>query len=149
MDKFSSATCLLHSDVVTGEVPRGQGNIRKRTKKKPWNGQSRSRRFSFHNFYNFFLFFFQLFYFIIFFYTFFLPTKFTHTHNHDPRPTTFSDTRVKQSQCSQRTVIIDLMKNQLEQMVISFRRGLPYKSDAGARRLQISVSLRVIGTKSD
>ena len=148
MDKFSSATCLLYSDVVKGEVPRGQGNIRKRTKKKPWNGQSRGRRFSFHNFYNFF-FFFNYFTLSFFFYTFFLPTTFTHTHTHDPRPTTFSDTRVKQSQYSQRTVIIDLMKNQLEQMVISFRRGLPYKSDAGARRLQISVSLRVIGTKSD
>ena len=59
------------------------------------------------------------------------------TSTHYPRPTTFSDTRVKQSQYSQRTVIIDLMKNQLEQMVISFHRGLPYKSDAGARRLQI------------
>ena len=105
--------------------------------------------FRFITFTIFFLFFFNYFTLSFFFYTFFLPTTFTHTHTHDPRPTTFSDTRVKQSQYSQRTVIIDLMKNQLEQMVISFRRGLPYKSDAGARRLQISVSLRVIGTKSD
>ena len=44
-----------------------------------------TRRFSFHKFYNFLLFNFLI---LIFFGIFFLPTTFTHTHNHDPRPTT-------------------------------------------------------------
>ena len=80
MNKTSSATWLLYSDVVKGEVPRGQGKIRKRTKKMPWKGQPRSRRFSFHNFYTFF--FFQLPFFIIFFFY----TLFTHDIYQHPRP---------------------------------------------------------------
>ena len=41
-------------------------------------------RLSFHEFYNFLLFIFLI---LIFFWkTFFLPTTFTHTHTHDPRP---------------------------------------------------------------
>ena len=44
-----------------------------------------TRRFLFHKFYNFLLFNFLI---LIFFGIFFLPTTFTHTHNHDPRPTT-------------------------------------------------------------
>ena len=56
---------------------------------------------------------------------------------------------VKQRQHSQGTVIIDLTKNQVEQIVICFPGGLPYKSDAGARRFQILVSLRVFGTEKD
>ena len=44
-----------------------------------------TRRFSFHKFYNFLIFNFLI---LIFFGIFFLPTTFTHTHNHDPRPTT-------------------------------------------------------------
>ena len=43
-----------------------------------------TRRFSFHEFYNFLLFNFLIF--IFFCKTFFLPTTFTHTHTHDPRP---------------------------------------------------------------
>ena len=42
-----------------------------------------TRRFSFHKFYNFLLFNFLI---LIFFGNFFLPTTFTHTHTHDPRP---------------------------------------------------------------
>ena len=82
MDKSSSATCLLYG---------------KRTKKKPWRKrQSRSssrspsvRDFRFINILQLFsiYFFFELLYVITFFFhTFFLPTKFTHTHTHDPRP---------------------------------------------------------------
>ena len=48
-----------------------------------------------------------------------------------------------------KTVTIDLTKNQAELMVICFPGGLPHKSDAGARRLQILVSLGVFGTESD
>ena len=79
----------LYSDVVKGEVPRGQGKIRKTTTKKPWKGKSRSRRFSFHNYYNFFIiFFFSITLLYHFFSLLFLPTTFTHTHTHtyDPRP---------------------------------------------------------------
>ena len=78
----------LYSDVVKGEVPRGQGKIRKTTKKKPWKGKSRSRRFSFHNYYNFFIIFFSITLLCHFFSLLFLPTTFTHTHTHtyDPRP---------------------------------------------------------------
>ena len=39
IDKSSSATYLLYSDVVKGEpmqVPRSLGNIRRKTKKRPW-----------------------------------------------------------------------------------------------------------------
>ena len=43
-----------------------------------------TRRFSFHEFYNFLLFNFLIF--IFFGRPFFLPTTFTHTHTHDPRP---------------------------------------------------------------
>ena len=43
-----------------------------------------TRRFSFHKFYNFLLFNFLIF--IFFGRPFFLPTTFTHTHTHDPRP---------------------------------------------------------------
>ena len=43
-----------------------------------------TRRFSFHEFYNFLLF--NLLIFISFWKTIFLPTPFTHTHTHDPRP---------------------------------------------------------------
>ena len=77
MNKSSSATCLLYSDVVEGEGPPGQGKIRKRAKK-----QSRSRRFSFHKFYNFF---FQLLYVITFFYTLFTHDIYPHPHLH-PHP---------------------------------------------------------------
>ena len=77
MNNSSSATCLLYSDVVKGKVPRGQGKIRKRIKKKPCKRQSRSRRFSFHNFHIFFNYF-------TFYHFFFLPTTFTHIHTHDP-----------------------------------------------------------------
>ena len=52
MDKSSSATCLLHSDVVKGDPSQVPCTwLRKRTKKKPWKGQSRSRRFSFHKYF--------------------------------------------------------------------------------------------------
>ena len=54
---------------------------------------------------------------------------------------------MNQSQYSQKKVIIDRTKNQVEQMVICFPGGLPYKSDVGARRLQILVSLRLFGTE--
>ena len=37
-------------------------------------------------------------------------------------------------------VVIDLTKNEVEQMVICFPRRTPIQSDAGARRLQILVS---------
>ena len=43
-----------------------------------------TRRFSFHEFYNFLPFDFLILFF--FWKTFFLPTTFTHTHTHDPRP---------------------------------------------------------------
>ena len=58
-------------------VPRGQGNIRKRT-----------RRFSFHKYFTFFLFFLIRFTFYLFVKLFFLPTTFAHTHDPHPRPTT-------------------------------------------------------------
>ena len=54
---------------------------------------------------------------------------------------------MKQSQYSQKMVIIDLTKNQVEQWWSASPRGLPYKSDVGARRLQILVSLRLFGTE--
>ena len=39
MDKSSSATCLLHSDVVKGDPSQVPCTwLRKRTKKKPWKG---------------------------------------------------------------------------------------------------------------
>ena len=99
-DKSSSATCLLYSDVVKGELPRGQGKIGKTTKKKPWKGQSRSRRFSFHKFYKLFFFFcFNNFFTLsLFFYSFFTHDIHPHPHprpttsTHYPRPTTFSYT---------------------------------------------------------
>ena len=53
--------------------PRGRGK-----------GLVCTRRFSFHEFYNFLLFNFLIF--ISFCKTFFLPTTFTHTHIHDPHP---------------------------------------------------------------
>ena len=47
-------------------------------------GLACTRRFWFHEFYNFLPFVFLI---LIFFWkTFFLPTTFTHTHTHDPRP---------------------------------------------------------------
>ena len=114
MNKSSSATYLLYSDVLKGEVPRDQGKIRKRTKKKPWKGLSSSRRFSFHNFYNFFFFFFKL-YFIIFFYTLF--THYVYPH---PRPTTFSYTRSrltdlisKKTNCTCSTRFLLISKKQI------------------------------------
>ena len=95
MDKSSSATYNVFYTVMVWkgiQVKRGQGNIRKRTKKKPWRKRpSRSWRFSSHKYFTTF---FYLFLFSITFQSFFsilfLPTTFTHTHTHDPRllPTT-------------------------------------------------------------
>ena len=86
MDKSSSAKCLLYSDVVKGEPsPTGTG----RTKKKPWRKrQSRSWRFSFHKYFRtfFYLFLFFNYFTLSFLSILFLPTTFTHTHTHDPRP---------------------------------------------------------------
>ena len=88
MDKFSSATCPSCSDVVKGDrCPTWLRNIRKRTKKKPWKGQSRSWRFSFHKYFTTFfcLFFFNHFTLSIFS-ILFSPTTFTHPHNHIHNP---------------------------------------------------------------
>ena len=99
MDKSSSATCdvFYTCDGVKGEpsptwLRKNRGEDEEETGR---NGQSRSRRFSFHKyfttFFSLFLFI-DYFYSIIFFYTFFThnlhprPT----TSNHYPRPTTFS-----------------------------------------------------------
>ena len=99
MDKSSSATCLLYSDVVKRK------KISKRTKKKPWRKrQSRSSRFSFHKYFTTFFYLF-LFWITLLYHIFFLDFFFTReiyphphrdphlTHTHDPRPTTFSYTR--------------------------------------------------------
>ena len=103
IDKSSSATYLLYSDDVKGEpmqVPCSLGNIRKRTKQRPWRKrQSRSWSFRFINILQLvsIYFFFQLFYFIIcFLYVFYprhLPTPIPTTHVLYPLPTTFSCTR--------------------------------------------------------
>ena len=81
-------------------VPRGQGNIRRRTKKKPWKGQSRSRRFSFHKYFTFFRFVFKFASLFIFLLNFFFthdicphPRPTPTTHDLYPLPTTFSYTR--------------------------------------------------------
>ena len=72
------------------QVPRGLGNIRKKTKKKPWEGQSRSRRFSFHKYFTTFFFLFLFNHFTLSFFSIsFLPATFTHTHYPRPLPTTF------------------------------------------------------------
>ena len=72
------------------QVPRGLGNIRKKTKKKPWKGQSRSRRFSFHKYFTTFFFLFLFNHFTLSFFSIsFLPATFTHTHDPRPLPTTF------------------------------------------------------------
>ena len=87
MDKFSSATCPSCSDVVKGDrCPTWLRNIRKRTKKKPWKGQSRSWRFSFHKYFTTF---FCLFFLITLLYQFFL--YFFHPQ-HLPTLTTTSTT---------------------------------------------------------
>ena len=74
------------------QVPRSLGNIRKRTKKRPWRKrQSRRLRFSFHKYFttSFYLFlFFNNFFSLSFFSIRFLPTTFTHTHDPWPTPTT-------------------------------------------------------------
>ena len=100
MDKSSSATCLLYSDVVKGK------KISKRTKKKPWRKrQSRSSRFSFHKYFTTFFYLF-LFWITLLYHIFFLLFFFTHeiyphphplptTSTHYPRPTTFSYTRLE------------------------------------------------------
>ena len=68
------------------QVPRGLGHIRKKTKKKPWKGQSRSRRFSFHKYFTTFFYLFLFNHFTLSFFSIpFLPTTFTHY----PLPTTF------------------------------------------------------------
>ena len=73
---------------------RGEGNITKRPKKKPWRkGQSRSWTFSFHKYFtNFFCqlftYFFNYFYFILFFPCFFYPDIYPHPHRTHPRPRT-------------------------------------------------------------
>ena len=72
------------------QVPRGLGNIRKKTKKKPWKGQSRSRRFSFHKYFTTFFFLFLFNHFTLSFFSIsFSPSTFTHTHDPRPLPTTF------------------------------------------------------------
>ena len=90
MDKSSSATCLLYSDVVKVEKKSGRGRRRSRDEK----GTQGVGDFRFINIlqlfsftlitllYNFFLSYFQV------------PTTFTHTRTHEPhpRPTTFSYT---------------------------------------------------------
>ena len=78
------------------QVPRSLGNIRKRTKTRPWRKrQSKSLKFSFHKYFTtcFYLFlFFNYFTLSFFFYTFFTHDIYPHphpwpaTHTHDPRP---------------------------------------------------------------
>ena len=84
------------------QVPRGQGNIRKRTKRKPWKERSRSRRFSLHKYLTtfFFVFSITLSYFLYYFYPRHLPTPTTNTHDQHqkdlyPLSTTFSYTQLQ------------------------------------------------------
>ena len=77
------------------QVPRSLGNVRKRTKTRPWRKrQSKSLKFSFHKYFTtcFYLFlFFNYFTLSFFFYTFFTHDIYPHphpwpaTHTHDPR----------------------------------------------------------------
>ena len=79
----------LYSDVVKGEVPRGQGKIRKRTTKKLClKGNQGVGDFRFIAITIFLLFFFSITLLYHFFSLLFLPTTFTrtHTHTYDPRP---------------------------------------------------------------
>ena len=83
---------VMSFDGVKGDPsPTLLRKYREEDEEEAWRkGQSRSWRFSFHKYFiNFFylLLLLLLLFFIIFFYTF-LPTTFTHTHTHDPRPTT-------------------------------------------------------------
>ena len=74
---------------------RGKKSARGRRRSRDEKGNQGVRDFRFINILQLFsiYFFFELLYFItFFFYAFFLPTKFTHTHTHYPRPTTFSYT---------------------------------------------------------
>ena len=80
MDKSSSAKCLLYSDVVNGEPsPTGRGRRSR---------QSRSWRFSLHKYFTtfFYLFLFFNYFTLSLFSILFLPTTFSHTHTHHPRP---------------------------------------------------------------
>ena len=97
MDKSSSAKCFLYSDVVKGEPsPTGRG-------RRSRDDRSRSWRYSFHKHFTTFFYlslFFNYFTLTLFFYTFFTHDIYPHPHlrptlsTHDPRPTTFSYTRV-------------------------------------------------------
>ena len=85
MDKSSSAKCLLYSDVVKGE-PSPTGRGRRSRDEKGNQGVGDIRFTNILQLFSIYFFFFQLLYFITFFLYFFLPTTFTHTHTHDPRP---------------------------------------------------------------
>ena len=68
---------------------RGKKSARGRRRSRDEKGNQGVRDFRFINILQLFsiYFFFELLYFItFFFYSFFLPTKFTHTHTHYPRP---------------------------------------------------------------
>ena len=84
MDKSSSAKCLLYSDVVKGEPsPTGRGR-RSRDEK----GNQGVGDILFTNILQLFsiYFFFSITLLYHLFSILFLPTTFTHTHTHDPRP---------------------------------------------------------------
>ena len=90
MDKFSSVTCPLYSDVMKGDPSSTW--LRKYKEQDEEEAVKRaikeSEIFVSYIFYNFFLFIsFQSLYFIIFSISF-LPTTFTHTHDPRPLPTT-------------------------------------------------------------
>ena len=85
MDKSSSAKWILYSDVVKGE-PSPTGRGRRSRDEKGNQGVGDIRFTNILQLFSIYFFFFQLLYFITFFLYFFLPTTFTHTHTHDPRP---------------------------------------------------------------
>ena len=90
MDRSSSAKCLLYSDVMKGEPsPTGRGRRSRDEKGNQGVGDIR-----FTNILQLFsiYFFFSITLLYHFFSILFLPTTFTHTHTHGPRPTTFSYT---------------------------------------------------------
>ena len=84
MDKSSSVKCLLYSDVLKGEPsPTGRGRRRSRDEKGNL-GVGDSRLTNILQIFPFFFNYVTLSLFSILF----LPTTFTHTYTHDPRPTT-------------------------------------------------------------
>ena len=86
VDKSSSSKCLLYSDVVKGKrSPTGRGRRNRNEKDNQGVGDIRFTNI---------LYLFSIYFFFSvtlryhFFSILFLPTTFTHTHTHDPRPTT-------------------------------------------------------------